>query len=393
MNSVTSLSFGVYLVATVVIYWIFPTQWRKRFMLFTSLVYLGTVSWSLLLMIMLLCFFTYWLGRFIYFRERHKLLLILGTFVITGILAYFKYTPLLAESINYAAKLFNHQASVKIPDVVAPLGISFFTFKAIHYLIICHQRETTLKSLAEFINYMTFFPIFTAGPIERWPHFESQLPVFRSDHIYYGFTRIIIGLFKKRVLADNLVIFAGMLNAPGVSSWGYWLAAYAYALQIYFDFSGYSDIAIGSARLFGYDIMENFNWPYFQRNLSLFWKNWHMTLTSWFTQYVFIPLGGSRASFPRVAVNTLIVMAVTGLWHGASWHFMVWGIYHGIGLIAWRVYGLTIGKLMGEGMRNSRVGLIISTIVTFHFVVVGWVFFATGLAQSIHVVSRMLLIR
>lgn len=393
MNSVTSLSFGFYLVGTVLIYWIFPAQWRKFFLLFASLLYLGTVSWSLLLLIMLLCLFTYWIGKLIYFRERRQLLLIVGTVVITGILAYFKYTPLLAESIKYAAKLFNHQLSMKIPDIIAPLGISFFTFKAIHYLIICYRRETRLKSLAEFIHYMTFFPIFTAGPIERWPHFESQKPVFRSEHIYYGVARIIIGLFKKKVLADNLVIFAGMLNVPGVSRWGYWLAAYAYAFQIYFDFSGYSDIAIGSARLFGYDIMENFKWPYLQRNLSLFWKNWHMTLTSWFTQYIFIPLGGSRASFARVAVNTLIVMAVTGLWHGASWHFMVWGIYHGLGLIAWRVYGLTIGRLMGEALHHSRVVRVISTIVTFQFVVVGWVFFATGLSQSLHVVTRMLFIR
>lgn len=393
MNSVTSLFFGFYLIATVLIYWILPAQWRKFFLLIASSVYLGTVSWALLLLIMLLCLFTYWIGRLVYLRERYKLLLIVGIVVIAGILAYFKYTPLLTETINYAAKLLNRRLIIKIPDIIAPLGISFFTFKAIHYLIICYQRETTLKSLAEFINYMTFFPIFTAGPIERWPHFESQKPVFQSGHIYYGVARIIIGLFKKKVLADNLVIFAGVLNVPGVSSWGYWLAAYAYALRIYFDFSGYSDIAIGCARLFGYDIMENFNWPYFQRNLSLFWKNWHMTLTSWFTQYIFIPLGGSRVSFPRVAVNTLIVMAVTGLWHGASWHFMVWGIYHGIGLIAWRVYGLSIGRLTGKGFRNSKIVLIISTFGTFHFVVVGWVFFATGLTQSLHVVSKMLLIR
>jgi len=195
--------------------------------------------------------------------------------------------------------------------------------------------------------------------------------------------------FKKLVIADTAAIYATNLHSAGLGSNAYWIAAYAYTIQIYFDFSGYSDIAIGSARLFGYKIMENFNNPYFKRNISLFWKNWHISLTSWFTEYVFKPLGGSRVSFGRIILNTLVVMALTGLWHGAALHFIVWGLYHGVGLIILRIYNKTIGNKFPVGWRESRTLTVASILLTFHFVVIGWVFFAADFSQSIYVIRKM----
>ena len=393
MISVTSLFFGFYLLITVPLYWVLPAKWRNQFLLMTSLVLLGLTSLKLLVLIGLLSIFTYWLGKSIHNGERGKPAFIMGIVIVAGVLAYYKYTPMVIENLNLASGLLRHPFSLRVPELVVPVGISFFTFKLIHYLIACYKKESPVGDFRQYLLYVAFFPIFTSGPIERWPHFSAQKPALTSSQIFSGFTRIVTGLIKKKVLADNLVIFANALQVPNVSSWGYWIAAYAYAFQIYWDFSGYSDIAIGSARLFGYEIMENFNWPYLQRNLSLFWKNWHITLTGWFIEYIFIPLGGSRVSFPRILFNTLVVMAVTGIWHGAAWHFMGWGLFHGLGLIAWRIYGMTIGKKIGSRWGDSLPVKIISTFITFHYVVLGWVFFATGIRQSLHVVAKMLFLQ
>jgi alginate O-acetyltransferase complex protein AlgI len=392
MTAVTSLSFAFFLLVTVSIYWLLPAVGRRYFLLAAGLVFLGLVSLSLLLLVLLLSSFSYWLGRMLYCGSKGKPAFILGLLLPVGVLAYFKYASMLMETFNAAAGLMQWN-TLTIPDIAVPVGISFFTFKLLHYLINCYRKETPPGSFRHFLLYMFFFPIFTAGPIERWPHFAAQNPAFSSHHLYTGSARILTGLFKKKVLADNMVIFAGVLQGQETGGWGYWLAAYAYAFQLYFDFSGYSDIAIGSARLFGYEIMENFNWPYLQRNISLFWKNWHMTLTGWFTQYIFIPLGGSRGSFLRTAFNALVVMAVTGIWHGAAWHFMLWGLYHGLGLVIWRIYGHYLGGRLGQRWGDALWLRGLSTIVTFHFVVLGWVFFATDFHQSLYVVSRMLFLK
>lgn len=392
MTSVTSLFFGFFLLITVPVYWFLPAKVRSDFLFAASLVFLGTASLKILIIILLLSGFIYLLGRLLYGRAGGKTIFILGLLVPIVILAYYKYTPLLLQTMNMAAG-YLHRPSLTVPKILVPVGISFFTFKLLHYLIICYRGEEAPGNFRHFLMYMAFFPIFTSGPIERWPHFAGQQPKFSGSCLTGGIARIITGLLKKKVLADNLIVFSNMLNAPDVSCWGYWLAAYAYALQIYFDFSGYSDIAIGSARLFGYEIMENFNWPYLQRNVSQFWKSWHMTLTGWFTQYIFIPLGGSRGSFLRIALNTLVVMAVTGIWHGASWHFMLWGLYHGAGLIVWRIYGRLIGVRLSPALKDGILLRIASTLITFQFVVLGWVFFATGFRQSLHVAAKMLLLK
>ncbi len=388
--SLTSWSFGFYLLITVPVYWLLPERWRRHFLLTASLVLLGLASGKVLFLLLLLSIFTYWLGGLISGRSGKRTLFVCGLLVPVAVLAYYKYTPMLISGLQFAGRWFHHPFTLSVPKIIVPIGISFFTFKLVHYLIICHKGEAASGGFRQFLLYMAFFPIFTSGPIERWPHFTAQNPAYSSSHIYTGAARILVGLLKKKVLADNLIIFANMLQADNVTGWGYWIAAYAYAFRIYFDFSGYSDIAIGSARLFGYEIMENFNWPYLQRNLSLFWKNWHMTLTGWFIEYVFIPLGGSRGSFPRTVFNTLVVMGITGLWHGAAWHFLTWGLYHGCGLVVWRLWGLLAAAKINRLWPESQLVRAAGTLITFHFVTVGWVFFAAGFRQSLHVVAKML---
>lgn len=226
---------------------------------------------------------------------------------------------MLADLLNKLHTVISGIPKLELSNLLVPLGISFFTFKLLHYLIDAWWGKKPRGSYVDFLAYMLFFQILPSGPVERWPNFLNQsreLAGFRWTYVTEGAYRILIGLCKKLVLADLLAIYAGGLQVQGQTTIGYWLAAYAYALQIYFDFSGYSDIAIGSGRLFGYRIAENFNNPYFKRNISLFWKNWHMSLTSWFRDYIFIPLGGSRVPFYRIVLNTFIMMMVTGLWHG-----------------------------------------------------------------------------
>jgi len=339
----------------------------------------------------------FFVSSFVYLagtRLRGRLLITIPVVAaVVLLLAYYKYQGLLADLLHKFSVLTPGLPPFKVPQLVIPLGISFFTFKLLHYLIDSYRGTRPEGSYLQFLLYIFFFPILPSGPIERWPNFLGQnreLHGFRWDYLTYGSQRIVTGLFKKLVVADTAAIYAEKLHTVGLGNMAYWVAAYAYAVRIYFDFSGYSDIAIGSARLFGYRIMENFNNPYLKRNLSLFWKNWHISLTGWFRDYVFIPLGGSRCSFGRIVFNTFVVMGLTGMWHGAALHFIVWGFYHGAGLIILRIYGNFVGIRLPQLWRESWVFTAAGTLLTFHYVVIGWVFFAADFGQSIYIISRLL---
>lgn len=220
------------------------------------------------------------------------------------------------------------------PDSL-PVGISFFTFQAVGYLAdIYLNRQTTEKNPITFFTFITFFPQLIAGPIVRFQDISEELASRKTtlDDITEGLKRFLLGLFKKVLVADQLSV--------AISSWGtpstvtlHWMVAIAYTLQIYYDFSAYSDMAIGMGRLFGFHLPENFNYPYISKSITEFWRRWHMTLGSWFKDYVYIPLGGSRKGLKRTILNLLIVFALTGLWHGIGWHFLSWGLFYGILLV------------------------------------------------------------
>lgn len=385
----TTWIYGIFLILSVAIYWLTPKSFKEYYLLTVSLMFVLYASPFTAMLLFGLGTLVYLLGGR---NMGKKTLLITGLVILLSVLIYFKYVVLIDEVLRKLLPWAGVSLKISVPAFALPLGISYFTFKLIHYLVDSYRGTRPHGGYRSFLLYIFFFPILPLGPIERWPNFlreARQLNGFKWEYLTEGLTRIILGLFKKLVLADAFAIFSEKLTTQGLSSTAYWFIIYSYALRIYFDFSGYSDIAIGSARLFGYRIIENFNNPYFKSNLSLFWKNWHMSLTGWFRDYVFIPLGGSRGSFARTLLNSFIVMSLTGIWHGASLNFLTWGLYHAVGLTLLRLYNKIVSPRLPGFWRDSKLSAGFGTLLTFHFVVVGWVFFATDFNQSLYVVSKL----
>ncbi len=274
-----------------------------------------------------------------------------------------------------------------------PLGISFFTFEFIHYAVDRRNGKTEAGSFAEYLAFILFFPTMVAGPIKR---FQDFLPSIRepskdwASDFERGITRILCGLVKKFAIADVLTSLTDHLNANDIAQAERWvlpLWLVAYAVRIYMDFSSYSDIAIGSARLFGLKVKENFDWPYLQTTLSGFWAHWHISLTKWLTDYLFIPLGGSRVPRWRITFNILVTMTISGLWHGAGLNFLAWGVWHGVALAIhhwwsshsrWHLQDLPFGRFL-------------SWCLTMTVVLLGWVFFAMDLPTALLFFQRLFL--
>ena len=279
-----------------------------------------------------------------------------------GSLVLFKY-------LGFFASIFG--AADRLPKLLLPAGISFYSFQLLAYSIDLHRgRIRAERSFARFLLYVSFFPQLLQGPILRYSDtapFLGRREITKDD-VLYGVRRFLLGLGKKVLLADQVAVVAAAIYAhPALSGTGaLWLAALCYTLQIYFDFSGYSDMAVGLGRLFGFKLPENFDHPYAALSITDFWRRWHITLSMWFRDYVYIPLGGNRVSRGRFALNLLTVWALTGLWHGASWNFVLWGLYYGVLLL---VEKLVIGK------RLERVPTALRRLVTFVLVTLGWVLF------------------
>ncbi len=274
-----------------------------------------------------------------------------------------------------------------------PLGISFFTFEFIHYAVDRRRGKTEAGSLGEYMAFILFFPTMVAGPIKRFQDFLPSLreaPTDSAQDWSRGITRILTGLAKKFVVADLMTSMTANLNQAGVESAARWVLPMwllAYAVQIYADFSAYSDIAIGSARLFGFRVKENFDWPYFRTNIAEFWKHWHISLTRWLTDYVFIGIGGSRVAPWRCYLNVLVTMLVSGLWHGAGLNFVVWGLWHGSALAIFRWWSGRPGWRAPETTSQKLVGWALTMFV----VLVGWAWFAMDLPTALLFFRRLIL--
>ena len=287
----------------------------------------------------------------------------------------FKY---LAFTVNNLNRLFG--LSLEAARVVLPIGISFFTFQAISYVLdIYYERGTVQRNPLNVGLYIVFFPQLIAGPIIRYETVSDQI-MNRKESLgdfAHGVTRFLIGFSKKILLANNFAILADdafrMLGYSGLSTAYAWMGILAYALQIYFDFSGYSDMAIGLGKMFGFHFPENFSYPYISRSISEFWRRWHISLGSWFREYVYIPLGGSRVKTPRLLLNLFVVWALTGLWHGASWNFIVWGLLYFF-LIAGEKVLKFEQNIMPLALKRRWISLL-TRIYTLFMVLMGWVFF------------------
>ena len=273
--------------------------------------------------------------------EKHKKLsLILTVIVNLGFLAYFKYFNFVIDNINHIFSL-----DIKLVEVILPLGISFYTFQAMSYLIDVYRGECKAqKDFYKLALYICLFPQLIAGPIVKYHDIEEQIDSreVNFDKVQYGVKRFIIGLSKKMLIANTMGAIADKIFIQSPDTFTpvvAWLGAVAYSFQLFFDFSGYSDMAIGLGAIFGFKFMENFNYPYISKSITEFWRRWHISLSTWFKQYLYIPLGGSKCGLRRTCINLGIVFFLTGLWHGASWTFIVWGVWNGFFIILEKITG------------------------------------------------------
>ena len=297
-----------------------------------------------------------------------KLVLTLAVIVDVAMLGVFKYAAFFAESANSLLHL-----SIPVPELILPLGISFYTFQMISYMVDVFRNESRAqKSYLKFLMFISMFPKVSSGPIVRYPSVEKSLSKrqVRATDFAQGSKRFIMGLGKKVILADHAGEAASLLlgTATHATTGSAWLGIIFYTFQLYFDFSGYSDMAIGIGRMLGFTFQENFNYPYISRSVTDFWRRWHMSLSSFFRDYIYIPLGGNRRLQMR---NILVVWILTGLWHGASWNFVIWGLYYGVLLIIEKLFFKWWAKIP-----------VLSNLTTMFAVIIGWtIFYFTDLGQ------------
>ncbi len=340
----SSISFLYYfLPITLLLYVIVPKKAKNFVLLITSLFFYFYGEPRYILVLIFSCIFNYYYGKYLEKAPANfkKKLLVINLVVNFGILFYFKYFNFFLENINY---LF--ATNLSWTGIIMPIGISFFTFQATSYVIDIYKGDIkSAKNVFTFATYLSLFPQLIAGPIVRYQTVSGELEnrTVNFDLFASGIKRLIIGLAKKVLLANVLgELTKNLVNLTTQSVLSYWLQAVANTLQIYFDFSGYSDMAIGLGLMFGFHFLENFNYPLIARSITDFWRRWHISLSSWFRDYIYIPLGGSRVSNYKKYRNIFIVWMITGLWHGASWNFILWGIYFAIFLMIEKAFLLTI---------------------------------------------------
>lgn len=352
---------------------------RNSFLLGASLLFYAIGEGKSIIIVLFYVTLNYYFGIWIEKVQdssplQKRLPMIVTVIVNIGLLAYFKYTTFFVKNLNLLVSILNIHP-INISNIHLPLGISFFTFHALSYVIDIYRRDANAqRNLGKLALYFTFFPQLIAGPIIRYHDVETQLTkrTISIDDFAEGIRRFILGLGKKALIANTLAepvdqIFA--IPTSQLTTSLAWLGIICYTLQIYFDFSGYSDMAIGLARMFGFHFLENFNYPYISQSIKEFWRRWHISLSNWFRDYLYIPLGGNRCSPVRMYVNLLLVFCLCGFWHGASWNFIFWGLFHGMFLVFERI------GLMKQFTESKWFA--IRHLYTLTIIIISWVFFRT----------------
>ncbi|WP_224483081.1 MBOAT family O-acyltransferase [Robertkochia aurantiaca] len=384
-----SVDFAIFLPVVFIIYW-FVLQGKLRlqnfFITLASYLFYGWWDWKFLSLIILSTFVDYSIGRLLEKEDRtsyRKIYLWSSIVVNLGILGFFKYYNFFLENFIQAFSLFGSEIRASSLSIILPVGISFYTFQTLSYTIDVYRKK--LQPTHDFIAFsafVSFFPQLVAGPIERALHLLPQF--YRKRHFNYklavdGSQQIIWGLFKKMVIADNCAEYANMIfqNSAEYNPLSLIMGALFFTFQIYGDFSGYSDIAIGTARLFGFDLMRNFAYPYFSRDIAEFWRRWHISLSTWFRDYLYIPLGGSRGGKWRNIRNVFIIFIVSGFWHGANWTFIFWGFLNALYFLPLMLTNLNRNNIgvVAEGRIFPKPGEIIGILITFWLTVLAWIFF------------------
>jgi alginate O-acetyltransferase complex protein AlgI len=365
---------------------------RVWFLLGASFFFYACWNRELALLIGLTTTLDYWVGRGMERAAQpglRRTLLVLSLIVNLGLLVYFKYANFFLRELEEALHAAGAQASLPVLQVILPVGISFYTFEAINYTVdIYRGRARAERNLANFMLFITFFPHLVAGPIVRARDFLPQIARRKRwdwNRLHVGVQLFLMGLCKKLVIADRMAYYVdSVFKTPELySSQAAWCATIAYALQIYCDFSGYSDMALGCAHLLGYHLTRNFNMPYLARNIAEFWHRWHISLSTWLRDYLFIPLGGSRGGRWRTVRNLMLTMVLGGLWHGASWTFVLWGALHGALLVGHRMWtGLCAARPRLDRLQQTGPGIAFRWFLTMLCVGVGWVFFRAQDVES-----------
>lgn len=358
-------------------------QYRNYFLLFFSLLFYAWGEPIYVLLMLAVIVINYTMAILIdrkHSSKQRKLLLILAILLNINILGYFKYADFIVDNINLLLHL-----TIDKPGVTLPIGISFFIFQSISYIVDVYRKEVEVqKNILTLGLYISIFPQLIAGPIVRYQHIARELAerYISAESFASGVRQFMAGFIKKLIIADQLAPFAAsVFDIDGGSMLLAWLGAIAYTLQIYYDFSGYSDMAIGIGRMLGFTFPKNFNYPYISSSIKEFWRRWHISLSSWFRDYVYIPLGGNRKGSMRTYVNLWTVFFLTGLWHGASWNFVVWGLYHGVFLILERIGFEKILQRLPRALQHFYLLTVI---------IIGWVFFnAKDISHAITYISNM----
>lgn len=392
-----SIEYAVFFVIVFALYWSIKPRYRWILLLVSS--YYFYMSWKPAYVVLILAttIVSYSCALLLERTEGSqssrkilikKLILTGALLVCLGILFFFKYFNFFMESVTGILSLFTLHIHPSTLSIVLPVGISFYTFQTLSYVIDVYRGDVPAEHhFGYYATFISFFPQLVAGPIERpsnlLPQIKSEIS-FDYDRAVYGARQVLWGLFKKIAVADVLAVYVDMVyeNIGGCTGFDYVVAILFFTIQIYCDFSGYSDIAIGSAGLLGINLMQNFRSPYFSTSIREFWSRWHISLSTWFRDYLYIPLGGNRCSKARNSFNLLVTFLVSGLWHGASVTYVIWGGIHGVAQVIEKLLGL-------DRKRKSRAGRVLSGLAVFVFCNIAWVFFrAPSFSDAIQVISH-----
>lgn len=396
-NSLAFLYFSIAVFLAIII--IKNRKYQHLFFLIASYFFYWYSSDILVLLIVFSTLLDFNIGKLIYktkIQSKRRLLLAISLIGNLGLLGIFKYTNFSIQTINYIASLLGHAVNLPLFNIILPIGISFYTFQTLSYTLdIYFKKLKPEESLAKFGLYVAFFPQLVAGPIVRAADFLPQLKKkvkITPENFKSGLTLIAWGLVKKIIFADNIAVFVNAFFDDPMKYHGsipVFIVALAFGIQIYCDFSGYSDIAIGIARVFGFRLKLNFNKPYFATNFTTFWRKWHISLSSWLKDYLYIPLGGNRKGKSRTYINLMITMVLGGLWHGAAWNFLVWGTYHGILLAVHKLsLSLKLDRIFNVFKSYKKY---ITLLLTQYFIFLGWLIFrARDSSYLAHAIKKYL---
>ena len=389
-----SIDFAIFLPIVFGIYWLLKNiRSQNILILISSYVFYGWWDYRFLALLALSTIIDFSLGKSIAQttdKQRRKFYLFLSLATNLGILGFFKYWNFFIDNFKSAFTFFGHELDFGYLDIVLPVGISFYTFQTMSYTIDVYRGKLEpSRNIVSFSAFVSFFPQLVAGPIERATNLLPQFEVprkFNYAEAVNGMRQILWGLFKKMVIADNCAVFVNIIfeNPDAYSASTLVLGAVFFAFQIYGDFSGYSDIAIGTARLFGFNLMQNFAYPYFSRDMAEFWRRWHISLSTWFRDYLYIPLGGSRGTRGKAIRNIFIIFIVSGFWHGANWTFIVWGGLNALYFVPLFILNQNRKNLIPIQTRFLMPSLrdALSICITFGLTLLAWIFFRSDSVQD-----------